>query len=144
MILSKREEKIQVLEISERILITIEEVEETGVEIIKVEMTEIGELPATQHKEEEALEIEKTLEEKETVRENKQDYSSMIFLRQLIIMTLEQKILVNQEIFGTCGQLKRCGIHWDEMGYSKGTADVEYFRTEDAKKAVEEYKSNII
>jgi hypothetical protein len=47
MILSKREEKIQVLEISERILITIEEVEETGVEIIKVEMTEIGELPAT-------------------------------------------------------------------------------------------------
>ena len=46
-----------------------------------------------------------------------------------------------KEIFATCGALKRCGIHWDQMGYSKGTADVEFNKPEDAKKAVDELNS---
>ncbi len=40
------------------------------------------------------------------------------------------------------GVLKRCGIHWDNLGNSKGTADVEYERSENALKAIEEYDSN--
>jgi hypothetical protein len=37
--------------------------------------------------------------------------------------------------------LKRCGIHWDNLGNSKGSADVEYFRPEDAQKAINDYNS---
>jgi RNA recognition motif-containing protein len=37
--------------------------------------------------------------------------------------------------------LKRCGIHWDNLGNSKGTADVEFEKPEDAKKAIDEYNS---
>jgi len=39
--------------------------------------------------------------------------------------------------------LKRCGIHWDEIGFSKGTADVEFFRPEDAQKAIDEFNGKI-
>jgi RNA recognition motif-containing protein len=37
--------------------------------------------------------------------------------------------------------LKRCGIHWDILGNSLGTADVEYHNSEDAAKAIDEYNS---
>jgi len=39
--------------------------------------------------------------------------------------------------------LKRCGIHWDSLGNSKGTADLEFFKAEDAIKAIEEYHSKL-
>ena len=39
------------------------------------------------------------------------------------------------------GPLKRCGVHWDEVGGSLGTADIEYYRAEDAYRAIEEYDS---
>jgi RNA recognition motif-containing protein len=35
--------------------------------------------------------------------------------------------------------LRKCGIHWDDLGNSKGTADVEYERPEDAKAAIKEF-----
>jgi RNA recognition motif-containing protein len=35
------------------------------------------------------------------------------------------------------GKLKRCGIHWDRAGISKGTADVEYEYCKDAERAIE-------
>jgi hypothetical protein len=38
--------------------------------------------------------------------------------------------------------LKRCGIHWDNLGNSLGTADIEFYKAEDAAKAIEEYNSN--
>jgi hypothetical protein len=43
--------------------------------------------------------------------------------------------------------LKRCGIHWDELGNSKGSADIEFYDAADARKAIKEYdgiKNNII
>lgn len=46
-----------------------------------------------------------------------------------------------KKIFETKGTLKRCGIHYDVLGKSKGTADVEYEKEEDAKKAFEEFNS---
>lgn len=52
------------------------------------------------------------------------------------------KTIVNSElktIFEKVGRLKRCGIHWDNLGNSKGTADVEYYRAEDAQKAINDY-----
>ncbi len=38
--------------------------------------------------------------------------------------------------------MKRCGIHWDKLGHSKGTADIEFETPEAAKKAINEYNSN--
>ena len=46
-------------------------------------------------------------------------------------------------LFERIGPLKRCGINWNELGESKGTAEVEYLYRKDAFKAVKEldYKS---
>ena len=46
-------------------------------------------------------------------------------------------------IFEKIGPLKRCGINWNDLGESKGTAEVEYLYRKDAFKAVKEldYKS---
>ena len=46
-------------------------------------------------------------------------------------------------LFEKIGPLKRCGINWNELGESKGTAEVEYFYRKDAFKACREldYKS---
>jgi RNA recognition motif-containing protein len=70
---------------------------------------------------------------------------------RLLVTNLHQNI-INSElkvrgylfktIFEKVGPLKRCGIHWDNLGNSKGTADVEFFKSEDAKKAVEEFDSS--
>lgn len=46
---------------------------------------------------------------------------------------------LSQQLFQTVGKLKRCGIHWDNLGGSKGTADIEYEKQEDAEKAIAEY-----
>jgi hypothetical protein len=37
--------------------------------------------------------------------------------------------------------LKRCGIHWDELGNSLGTADLEYYNSKDAERAISDYDS---
>jgi RNA recognition motif-containing protein len=42
-------------------------------------------------------------------------------------------------LFEKIGRLKRCGLHWSENGLMKGTADVEYVYSEDARRALEEY-----
>ena len=49
----------------------------------------------------------------------------------------------NKYLFEKIGPLKRCGINWNELGESKGTAEVEYFYRKDAFKACREldYKS---
>ena len=49
------------------------------------------------------------------------------------------KFTILQTIFSKIGTLKRCGIHWDALGTSKGTADIEYERAEDAKAALKEF-----
>lgn len=48
-----------------------------------------------------------------------------------------QLFIIVQEIFSSIGPLRRCGIHWDKAGISKGTADVEYENHRDATAAVE-------
>jgi RNA recognition motif-containing protein len=49
-----------------------------------------------------------------------------------------------QTIFSRIGQLRKCGIHWDLLGNSKGTADVEYVNAEDAAKAIKDYNGNTL
>ena len=46
-------------------------------------------------------------------------------------------------LFERIGPLKRCGINWNNLGESKGTAEVEYYYRKDAFKACKEldYKS---
>lgn len=46
-------------------------------------------------------------------------------------------------LFEKIGPLKRCGINWNNLGESKGTAEVEYLYRKDAFKACKEldYKS---
>ena len=48
-----------------------------------------------------------------------------------------------KHLFETIGPLKRCGINWNNLGDSKGTAEVEYLYRKDAFKACKEldYKS---
>lgn len=41
-----------------------------------------------------------------------------------------------QTLFEEYGKLTRCGVHFDKMGDSKGTADIEYESHEDAEKAI--------
>jgi THO complex subunit 4 len=64
------------------------------------------------------------------------------------LINSELKVYLNnysqQNIFSRVGQLKRCGIHWDELGNSKGTADVEFLNPIDAKRAIEEFNSKIL
>ena len=56
----------------------------------------------------------------------------------------ELKVLPNvkvccQTLFSAIGTLKRCGIEWDQFGRSKGLADVEFEKAEDAEKAIKDY-----
>ena len=46
-----------------------------------------------------------------------------------------------KQLFSGVGKLKRCGIHWDNLGNSKGTADIEFLKPEDAQKAIAEFNS---
>lgn len=42
----------------------------------------------------------------------------------------------NKKIFSRYGDLTRCGLHWDILGNSRGTADIEYETIEDAQEAI--------
>ena len=47
-------------------------------------------------------------------------------------------------MFEIFGPLKRCGIHWNNLGLSKGTADIEYVFAQDASRAKQEYNRKSI
>lgn len=49
-----------------------------------------------------------------------------------------------QTIFSGIGKLKKCGIHWDQLGNSRGTADIVYFNRNDAIAAVEKLNGKIV
>lgn len=44
-------------------------------------------------------------------------------------------------MFRTVGPLKKCGIHWDALGQSKGSAEIEYHNPFHAQKALNFFKS---
>lgn len=52
--------------------------------------------------------------------------------------------LINQTIFSGLGELKKCGIHWDLLGNSRGTADIVYFNKKDAIAAVEKLNGKFV
>ena len=54
---------------------------------------------------------------------------------------LQVLLKLNKTIFSEIGKLKRCGIRWDRLGNSLGTADIEYFSNEDAAKAIRSFDS---
>jgi hypothetical protein len=63
--------------------------------------------------------------------------------RRLHISNLNKKVLNSdlKQIFGKIGTLKRCGIHWDSLGNSMGTADLEFLNANDAQRAIDEFNS---
>ena len=44
-----------------------------------------------------------------------------------------------QQIFSKVGDLKKCGIHWDQLGNSRRTAEIEYLNVEAALEAVKQF-----
>lgn len=62
------------------------------------------------------------------------------FYRKLYISNLDPSISNNQlnELFSVVGELVNCYIHYDNMGNSLGTANVEYKYPESARRAVQE------
>ena len=49
-----------------------------------------------------------------------------------------------KELFQRAGPLKRCGINYNEVGDTKGTADIEYFSENDAFKAHAKFNNKSI
>lgn len=49
-----------------------------------------------------------------------------------------------KELFSEVGDLKRCGIHYDRSGRSKGTAEVVYSRRQDAVIALKRYNNVLL
>jgi RNA recognition motif-containing protein len=47
-------------------------------------------------------------------------------------------------LFKKIGPLRKCGINWDQLGQSMGTAEVEYEKPEDAEKAIKEYNGILL
>lgn len=47
-------------------------------------------------------------------------------------------------MFEIFGPLKRCGIHWNNLGLSKGTADIEYMYPQDASRAKQDFNRKSI
>ena len=46
-----------------------------------------------------------------------------------------------QKIFSKVGNLLRCGIHWDKLGNSRETAEIEYDNIESAQEALNQFHS---
>lgn len=49
-----------------------------------------------------------------------------------------------KELFSEVGDLKRCGIHYDRSGRSKGTAEVVYSKRQDAVIALKRYNNVLL
>ena len=89
------------------------------------------------------MEIGKEIQSRLKERRLTGGFLLLISINQLSIRNYKYHIKIYiQTIFSKIGPLKRCGIHWDLMGNSKGAADVEYENAKDAAKAIEEFDSN--
>lgn len=60
---------------------------------------------------------------------------------RLFIRNLTRSVTNNdlKTLFEKIGPLKRCGINWNDLGESKGTADVQYQYEEDTYKAFQKF-----
>ena len=65
---------------------------------------------------------------------------------RLFIRNLTRSVTNNdlKTLFEKIGPLKRCGINWNDLGESKGTADVQYQYEEDTYKAFQKFDNTNI
>ena len=71
-------------------------------------------------------------------RNKQRDTRTRLFITNLHRGVTNQEL---QKLFGAKGKLKRCGVIYDKMGKSTGTADIEYERAEDAKEAINAFNN---
>lgn len=65
---------------------------------------------------------------------------------RLLVRNLTKKVTNAElkELFQKAGPLKRCGINYNEVGDTKGTADIEYFSENDAFKAQAKFNNKSV
>ena len=61
--------------------------------------------------------------------------------RRILVENLNKEIQNPelQKIFESCGKLTRCGIKFDKLGASKGSADIEFSTHEECERAINKY-----
>ncbi len=88
-----------------------------------------------------AIKTESDIKEVELVERRTRLYVSNL-QKEIVNSELRVWIIFDyfiKKIFSGVGNLKKCAIHWDDLGYSKGSADVEFENADDAKKAIKDF-----
>lgn len=73
---------------------------------------------------------------KRRIRTPKGSSNARLLIRNLTKRATNEDL---RTMFEKAGPLKRCGINWNDIGESKGTADVEYLYEKDARAAMKRF-----
>ncbi|CAG9333301.1 unnamed protein product [Blepharisma stoltei] len=84
---------------------------------------------------------DKNPKQKPKVQKEAEPSKTKLFIKGLSIGTTNNEL---NDAFTVYGKLVSCGINWDKLGRSKGTAQVEYKTAEEAATALEKLNNTEI